>query len=59
MRVAALHSRLPAGERKEVHEQFLNLEKIQQINLSEVKEMNDYTTLQGELACAGGSCEIF
>ena len=35
------------------------LEKIQQINLTEVKEMNDYTTLQGELACAGGSCEIF
>ena len=35
------------------------LDKIQQINLAEVKEMNDYTTLQGELACAGGSCEIF
>ena len=35
------------------------LEKIQQINLSEVKEINDYTNLQGELACAGGSCEIF
>ena len=34
-------------------------EKIQQINLSEVKEISDYTNLQGELACAGGTCEIF
>ena len=35
------------------------LEEIEQINLSEVIEINDYTNLQGELACAGGSCEIF
>ena len=35
------------------------LEKVKQINLTEIREMNDYTTLQGELACAGGSCEIF
>ena len=41
-----------------VHEHLADF-KIEQINLSEVKERNDYTNLQGELACAGGSCEIF
>jgi len=31
---------------------------IQDINLTEVVELNDNTDLSGELACAGGSCEV-
>ena len=32
--------------------------KLTEINLKKVKEIEDNTDLQGELACAGGSCEI-
>jgi len=32
--------------------------KLHSIDLSEVKEYEDSTNLQGELACAGGVCEI-
>ena len=31
---------------------------IKRINLEEVLELEDNTNLQGELACAGGACEI-
>lgn len=31
---------------------------LHQIDLSQVVEIEDYTNLQGELACASGSCEI-
>lgn len=34
------------------------LTHLTQIDLSEVDETEDGTSLQGELACAGGSCEI-
>jgi len=33
--------------------------KIQRINLEDVTEIDDNTNLQGELACSGGSCEVF
>ena len=29
------------------------------INLEDVREIEDNTDLQGELACSGGSCEVF
>ena len=32
---------------------------IQRINLEDVTEIDDNTNLQGELACSGGSCEVF
>ena len=32
--------------------------KLQSIDLTQVKEYNDNTNLQGEVACAGGACEI-
>ena len=32
---------------------------IKTINLENVKEIEDNTDLQGELACSGGSCEVF
>jgi hypothetical protein len=35
-----------------------NLKHIKRINLEDVIEMDDNTNLQGELACAGGACEI-
>lgn len=35
------------------------LDKVQQINLVEVLEEKDETNLQGAIACAGNSCEIF
>ena len=34
------------------------IEKLKKVNLTEVFETDDNTDLQGELACAGGSCEI-
>jgi len=34
------------------------LKYIQNIDLSKIKEIDDNTNLTGELACAGGSCEI-
>jgi ribonucleoside-diphosphate reductase alpha chain len=33
-------------------------ETLQKINLTKVVETDDNTNLTGELACAGGSCEI-
>ena len=32
--------------------------KLSEVNLSHVVESDDNTDLSGELACAGGSCEI-
>ena len=31
---------------------------LQDIDLTKVVEINDNTDLSGELACAGGSCEV-
>ena len=31
---------------------------LREIDLTEIVEMEDNTNLQGELACAGGVCEI-
>ena len=41
-------------------EEFEQFSKhVTSINLEEVREIEDNTDLQGELACSGGSCEIF
>ena len=42
---------------KEEYEQLLP--DLHSVNLDLVREEQDETSLQGELACAGGSCEIF
>ena len=34
------------------------LDSLKQVDLTKVVESNDTTTLAGELACAGGSCEL-
>ena len=34
------------------------MESLQSVDLSNVIEMQDDTNLSGELACAGGACEI-
>ena len=34
------------------------LNSLKEINLSGVIELDDNTDLSGELACAGGTCEI-
>ena len=34
-------------------------EALDLVDLDNVKEEEDNTDLSGELACAGGSCEIF
>ena len=34
------------------------LETLKEVDLSKVVELDDNTNLSGELACAGGSCEI-
>ena len=34
------------------------MKALKNIDLSEVVELEDNTNLSGELACAGGSCEI-
>jgi len=34
------------------------LQSLVKINLSEIKEEEDNTDLQGEIACAGGACEV-
>ena len=40
-------------------EKFEELNKaLSEVNLSHVVESDDNTDLSGELACAGGSCEI-
>ena len=45
---------------EEINEEQYNdmFAKLKQIDLTEVLEYNDNTNLQGEVACAGGSCEI-
>ena len=45
---------------EEINEEQYNemFAKLKQIDLTEVLEYNDNTNLQGEIACAGGSCEI-
>jgi len=35
------------------------LPSLTSVDLSKVSEEQDNTDLQGELACAGGACEIF
>ena len=40
-------------------EQYEELSKhLRKINLDDIKELEDFTDQKGELACAGGSCEI-
>lgn len=34
------------------------MEHLKQVDLGEIRENGDYTNLQGELACAGGACEL-
>jgi hypothetical protein len=34
------------------------MESLKDVDLSKVIELDDNTNLTGELACAGGSCEI-
>ena len=34
------------------------VKSLQDVNLENVMELTDETDLSGELACAGGSCEI-
>ena len=34
------------------------MKTLTEVNLSNVVEVEDNTDLSGELACAGGSCEI-
>ena len=34
------------------------VKSLQDVNLENVTELTDETDLSGELACAGGSCEI-
>jgi ribonucleoside-diphosphate reductase alpha chain len=34
------------------------MKSLTEVNLSNVIEIEDNTNLSGELACAGGSCEI-
>ena len=34
------------------------MKSLNNVNLSKVVEVTDNTNLSGELACAGGSCEI-
>ena len=41
---------------KETYERML--ESLSSINLSDIIEEEDETDLKGELACAGGSCEV-
>ena len=34
------------------------MDSLKQVDLSNIKETEDNTDLSGELACAGGACEI-
>ena len=34
------------------------MKSLTEVNLSKITELDDETALIGELACAGGSCEI-
>jgi ribonucleoside-diphosphate reductase alpha chain len=42
---------------KETYEAMLNT--LNEVDLTQVRESDDNTNLSGELACAGGTCEIF
>lgn len=42
---------------KETYENMLSL--LKNIDLNLIKETEDETDLSGEIACGGGSCEIF
>ena len=48
-------ARFEAIEKEQYEDMFA---KLQSIDLTQVKEYNDNTNLQGEVACAGGACEI-
>ena len=41
---------------KEQYEEMVKV--LHNINLDDVVELEDATNLQGEVACAGGACEI-
>lgn len=41
---------------KEKYDEMMIL--VKDINLSDIKELDDYTDLKSELACAGGGCEV-
>jgi hypothetical protein len=34
------------------------MDSLSEVDLTKVVEIQDNTDLQGELACAGGSCEV-
>ena len=42
---------------KETYERMLEL--VKNVNLDLITETTDETDLSGEIACGGGSCEIF
>ena len=37
---------------------IINFKPIEKVDLTKVIELDDNTNLTGELACAGGACEI-
>ena len=41
-----------------IKEYYLLIKDLIEIDLSKIKEEDDETNLTGELACAGGACEI-
>ena len=41
---------------KEVYDKMV--ESLDKVDLTQINELTDETDLKGELACAGGSCEI-
>lgn len=45
---------------EEIDETEFNImmQKLHKVDITEIKENGDYTDLQGEAACVGGSCEI-
>ena len=38
---------------------LLGCANLKEIDLSKIREEEDNTDLKGEIACAGGACEIF
>jgi len=52
-----LYAQAPFEEiTKEDYKKLLPL--LKEIDLTKIVELTDNTTLQGEIACAGGACEI-
>lgn len=51
------HKHLPFEEIDEIRYEEM-FKKLKEVDLTKVIENNDDTDLQGEVACAGGSCEI-